>query len=93
VQLGVHYSTLSEWKRLPGWHDAVYDLAMEIVKGELAPILHAQANLAHINLDSAKWIFEIAGKWTPKSQQQTSSVVRVEYVNDGDDDTETPSPA
>lgn len=72
--LEVHEVTLSEWKRLPGFHDAVYDLAMEEIKGELVPVLHAQARLALTNLDSAKWLFEIAGKWTPTSRQQHGNV-------------------
>lgn len=62
-------ATLSDWKRLPGWADAVYDLAMEVVKGDLVPILHAQAKQAlKGSLPHAQWLFEVAGKWTPKSR-------------------------
>lgn len=79
--LEVHEVTLSEWKRLPGWHDAVYALTLSEVKGELGPILQAHAKLARQNLDSAKWLFEVTGVWVPKQQQQSDSVIRVEYVN------------
>ena len=91
TQLEVHEVTLSEWKRLPGWNEAVYDLAMEVIRGELTPILHAHAKLARKNLDSAKWLFELAGKWTPKQQTQSDAVIRVEYVNDGDAETSAPA--
>lgn len=80
-------ATLSDWKRLPGFADAVYDLAMEVIKGDLVPVLHAQVKQAlDGSLPHAQWVFEVAGKWTPKSQQQTSGVIRVEYVTAGDDD-------
>lgn len=82
--LEVHETTLSDWKRLPGWHDAVYALAYAEVKAELGPILHAHARLGHTNLDSAKWVFEVTGAWTPKQQQQSDSIIRVEYVNADD---------
>lgn len=73
-QLGHDPATLSDWKRLPGFQDAVYAMALDVVKGELAPILHAHAKRAHVDLDSAKWVFEIVGKWTPTTRQQHGNV-------------------
>jgi hypothetical protein len=67
-------ATLSDWKRLPGFHDAVYEMAMDVVKGELVPVLHAHAKLARKNLDSAKWLFELAGKWMPTTRNQHGNV-------------------
>lgn len=84
--LGVHETTLPDWKRMPGFTEAVYALVLSEVKSELAPILHAHAKLARQNLDSAKWVFEVTGVWTPKQQQQSDSVIRVEYVNADDAD-------
>jgi hypothetical protein len=85
-ELGHDPATLSDWKRLPGFHDAVYQMALAEVRGDLGPILHAHAKLARTNLDSAKWLFEVTGVWTPKQQQQSDSVIRVEYVNADDDE-------
>lgn len=68
-------ATLSDWKRLPGFADAVYDMAMEVVKGDLVPVLHAQVKEAKKgSLPHAQWLFEVAGKWTPTSRQQHGNV-------------------
>jgi hypothetical protein len=73
--LEVHETTLCDWKKLPGWHDAVYDLALALVVGELAPVLHAQVKEAKKgSLPHAQWLFEVAGKWTPTSRQQHGNV-------------------
>lgn len=72
-QLEYHEITLTEWKRLPGWHDAVYDLAMKHVVGDLVPVLHAQVREAKKgSLPHAQWLFDLAGKWTPTTRQQHS---------------------
>jgi hypothetical protein len=69
--LEVHEVTLSEWKRLPGWHDAVYEMAMSEIKGELVPVLHAQVREAKKgSLPHAQWVFEVAGKWTPTTRRE-----------------------
>lgn len=69
--LEVHESTLSDWKNLPGWHDAVYELALQHVTGELAPIMHAQVKEAKKgSLPHAQWIFDVAGKWSPKQKTE-----------------------
>lgn len=66
-------ATLSDWKRLPGWHDAVYALAIVHVIGELVPVLHAQVKEAKKgSLPHAQWLFEVAGKWTPKQRTEVS---------------------
>lgn len=68
-------ATLSDWKRLPGFADAVYDLAMEVIKGDLVPVLHAQVKQAlDGSLPHAQWVFEVAGKWTPTSRTQHGNV-------------------
>lgn len=77
-------ATLSDWKRLPGFHEAVYAMVLSEIKSDLGPILRSHAKRAKTNLDSAKWIFEVTGLWTPKQQQQSDSVIRVEYVNADD---------
>lgn len=60
--------TLSDWKLLPGFNDAVYDLAMDVIRGELVSILHAHVKIALEDLDSAKWVFELLGKWSPSKK-------------------------
>ena len=93
AELEVHETTICDWKRLPGWHDAVYSLALSEVVGELIPVLHAQVKQAKAgSLPHAQWLFDVAGKWTPKQQTQASSVIRVEYVG-ADDDAEDQTPA
>lgn len=70
---GVAEETLSRWKRLPGWHDAVYDLALSHVLGDLVPVLHAQVVQAKKgSLPHAQWLFEVAGKWSPKQRLEHS---------------------
>lgn len=79
--LEVHETTLSDWKRLPGWHDAVYELAMRHVVSDLVPVLYAQVREAKRgSLPHAQWLFEIAGKWTPKQkiEQSTTTAMVVE---------------
>ncbi len=72
--LELHPVTLTDWKRLPGFADAVYALAMEYVKHDLVPVLHAQVKQAkNGSLPHAQWLFEVAGKWTPTSRQQHSN--------------------
>lgn len=72
-QLGHDPATLSDWKRIPGWHDAIYDLAMAHVLGDLVPVLHAQVVQAKKgSLTHAQWLFEVAGKWSPKQRLEHS---------------------
>ena len=69
AELGVSEVTLCRWKHLPGWHDAVYEHAMPILTGELMPILAAQvAQAKNGSLPHAQWLFELAGKWSPKQR-------------------------
>ena len=71
--IDVTESTLSHWKHLPGWGDAVADLAIDLVKNELAPILYAQAAAAKKgSLPHAQWIFELAGRWSPARRVEVS---------------------
>lgn len=71
--LGHDPATLSDWKRLPGWHEAVYDMAHAAVTGELVPVLHAQVREAKKgSLPHAQWLFEVAGKWSPKQRLEHS---------------------
>jgi hypothetical protein len=71
LQLEVHEVTLTNWKRLPGFGAAVTELALELVKTELAPILFAQVKQARSgSLEHAKWLFEVAGIWSPKQRHE-----------------------
>jgi hypothetical protein len=71
AQFEIREATLSDWKRLPGFGDAVTELALEWVKAELAPILFAQvAHARSGSLEHAKWLFEVAGVWSPKQRHE-----------------------
>lgn len=71
AQLEVREATLSDWKKLAGWHDAVYALALARVVGDLVPVLHAQVAAAKKgSLPHAQWLFELAGKWDPKLKHE-----------------------
>jgi hypothetical protein len=71
AQLEVREATLSDWKKLPGWHDAVYGLALGRLIGDLVPVLHAMAREAKGgSLPHAQWLFELAGKWDPRLKHE-----------------------
>ena len=73
AQLELHELTLTAWKRLPGFAEAVYGLVLEHVKGDLAAILHAQVKAARKgSLAHAAWLFEVCGIWTPRSKHEHS---------------------
>ena len=71
AQLELHETTLSDWKKLPGFADAVAGLALEHIKGDLAAVLHAQVAAAKKgSLPHAQWLFELVGKWSPKQRHE-----------------------
>ena len=73
AQLELHELTLTAWKRLPGFAEAVYDLVLEHVKGDLAAVLHAQVREAKKgSLAHAQWLFEVTGVWSPKQRHEHS---------------------
>lgn len=69
-QLEVDESTLSDWKRKPGFHEAVYRLARERIMGALVPVLEAQVKEAKKgSLPHAQWLFAVLGVWEPGPQR------------------------
>jgi len=56
VAIGVHQDTLTDWKHLPGFMDAVNVIARELVKHDVAEVLAVirreakQANLPYVNM-------------------------------------------
>jgi hypothetical protein len=81
AELEVDESTLSDWKKLPGFNDAVYALVIDHVVGELVPVLHAQVREAKKgSLPHAQWLAEICGKWTPRARLDHSGTVEVVTV-------------
>lgn len=56
VQIGVDEGTLSDWKRLAGWHDAVNTLSREYVKHDVPDVLAVvrsrakKGELAYVNM-------------------------------------------
>ena len=94
-------ATLSSWKKLPGFADAVYVLAVERVVADLVPVLHAQvAQAKKGSLPHAQWLFELVGKWSPKQRLEhtggTGGPLRIviETVDDrGPPDVLMPAPS
>jgi hypothetical protein len=81
-ELGVHPTTLSDWKRLEGWGAAVYAIALAELENDLVPILQAQARHAKLgSLPHAQWLFDLAGKWTPRARMEHSGTVRHEHTD------------
>lgn len=81
-ELGVDPSTLSDWKLLPGWGAAVYELARQTLENDLVPILQAQAREARKgSLPHAQWLFDLAGKWTPRAKVEHSGTVQHAHVD------------
>jgi hypothetical protein len=70
-QLGHDPATLSDWKKIPGWGEAVYELGQCELANELVPILQAQVREAKKgSLAHAQWCFELAGVWSPKQKHE-----------------------
>jgi len=68
AQLEIHEVTISDWKKLPGWGEAVYTLAFGRLHGELVPVLGAViAEAKKGSLSHAQWLFQLAGLWEPKA--------------------------
>jgi len=60
-------ATLSTWKKLPGWHEAVYALALRYVLSRLPAALLAQVKQAEAgSLPHMQWLAEVCGVWTPR---------------------------
>src|SRR4030095_5544814 len=86
-QLERDEATLSHWKRLPGFHDAVYALTHDQLVAELAPILWAQVREAKKgSLAHAQWLFGLAGVWAPKSAPELAASGQVRIVVEVVDD-------
>lgn len=70
AQLEVREETLSRWKDLPGFHEAVCALAVRQVLARMPAILEAQAAMGEQgSLAHAQWLAELAGVWTPRPQK------------------------
>ena len=51
----------------------VHDLAVRYVVADLVPVLHAVAREAKKgSLPHAQWLFELCGKWSPKTRHEHS---------------------
>lgn len=86
--LGVHETTLSEWKRIPGFGQAVLSMAVELVKAtDVARIVNAQVEKALAgDLGAARFVLDFVGGWpasaaaaqeTPQSPQVAASAMAI----------------
>lgn len=67
-QIGKDEGTLSDWKHLPGWHDAVRDLALELLKESIPDVLGevvAAAKSADGSVQDRKLFLEIVEIYRP----------------------------
>lgn len=61
-QIGVHQDTLTDWKKLPGFMDAVNALARELVKHDVAEVLgKIRAEAKKGNLPFVNMVLTMAG--------------------------------
>lgn len=57
-------STLSDWKKLPGFGEAVYALTLRYVLGRMPAALAAQVRMAEAgSLAHMQWLAEVCGLW------------------------------
>lgn len=89
LKLGLAEPTISNWKRLPGFGDAVLDLARELIRSsDLAQILYAQIRKAKKgDTPAARFVFEAAGAMpkepvaTVNIDNRKLAVIEVIYVD------------
>jgi hypothetical protein len=73
AELEVHETTLTDWKRLPGFAEAVAAMVLPIVKCDLSDVLHAQVKEAKKgSLEHAKWLFLVTGLYRPTSTHEVT---------------------
>jgi hypothetical protein len=73
-ELGVHESTLSDWKKLPGWRDAVNTLALDLVRDDVPDVLASTRREAKKgSFQHQKMILEMVGLYTER--REVSGVV------------------
>jgi hypothetical protein len=66
-QFGVHEATLSDWKKMPGFRDAVNALALDLVRDDVANIVAALVREAKKgSAQHIKMALEMAGLYTEK---------------------------
>lgn len=90
LELGVHESTLSKWKHLDGWDNAVNEISRRHLISSVPETLGAlrreaeKGSFPHIKL-----LLEMAGMYTEEQRQSGEIKIRVVYGTDTDA-TETP---
>jgi len=87
VELGVRPETLSRWKKLPGFADAVYILAMQHAGARVGRVLAALADAAETgNVQAQRLYLEAVGRIRPTGAVQNiiSADLRVQKETLGD---------
>lgn len=76
--LGVHIDTLTDWKKIPGFMDAVNHLARELVKHDIADVLGVirkrakEGDLPYVNM-----VLAMAGMAADVQAAQPQTIVKV----------------
>ncbi|MCZ7568961.1 MAG: hypothetical protein M5U01_10295 [Ardenticatenaceae bacterium] len=75
-KLGVDRHTLARWEQLPGWWDAVWEMAGIHVQAQLPEILGALAATATMTgiapgISAARLLFEVTGRLQPAAPSVT----------------------
>lgn len=86
-ELGVNAATLWRWEQLPGWDDAVTQIAMKYLRSDTAEVLQALAREA--KKGSIQHIKEFLGLVGIVGEQPTQNVntnqrIVIEYLDDAD---------
>lgn len=82
-ELGVHPITLTRWKALPGWNEAVNALARERLGYHLPEIYGALVREAEKgSIQHIRTALELAGELQQPGTEESPIALRIEYVND-----------
>lgn len=69
VDIGVHETTLSDWKKIPGFMDTVTTLTRNQVRDAMADVYGALVKAAaNGDVQAMKLFFEMSGEYTPKQK-------------------------
>ena len=87
VSVNVHFTTLSRWKNIPGFMDAVYNESLKYLEDDLPEIIGAMSKEAKTgNVKAAELVLQLAKKWTPKQIQENTGKVVFRITKPGEED-------
>jgi len=74
-QHGVHYQTLSKWKKIPGFTDKLFEVSKAYLGGDVAEILQALSRKARKeDVPAIKTALEVLGLYKPGAAVEVGQV-------------------